>query len=246
MIIKGAEPFFFPGGEEGVLLIHGFTGSPAELLLCGEFLNRAGFTVLGVRLAGHGTNEKDLMRMTNEDWLDSVADGYSILKSVCKKIFVVGHSMGALLSLKISLLKDVAKVVTIAAPIFIDENSGLELLPPREKCGEHFELRPRRHLENVPHAANKVYIKMPLISVHELLDLLGDVKNSLPKISVPILIIHAEDDHTTSPKSADFIFENIGSTDKELLKIPDGGHLLPLTENREFVFEKITGFLKRG
>ena len=58
MILPGAEPFFMPGGKKGVLLIHGFTGLPAELLLMGQHLNKAGFTVLGVRLAGHGTDRK--------------------------------------------------------------------------------------------------------------------------------------------------------------------------------------------
>ena len=80
MIIKGAETFLLKGGADGVLLIHGFTGSPAELLLLGNFLNRAGYTVLGVRLAGHGTNELNLMQMTNEDWLNSVLDGYEFCR----------------------------------------------------------------------------------------------------------------------------------------------------------------------
>lgn len=64
MILAGAEPFFLPGGEKGVLLIHGFTGLPAELLLMGEALNKQGFTVLGVRLAGHGTTVEDMSHMT--------------------------------------------------------------------------------------------------------------------------------------------------------------------------------------
>ena len=89
MIIEGAEPFFFRGGSIGVLLIHGFTGSPAELLPLGEFLNRAGFTVLGVRLEGHGTNEVDLSRKTADDWFNSVLDGYALLKSFCEKIALV-------------------------------------------------------------------------------------------------------------------------------------------------------------
>ena len=55
-----------PGGKKGVLLIHGFTGLPAELLLMGEFLNKQGFTVLGVRLAGHGTTVEDMSHMTWE------------------------------------------------------------------------------------------------------------------------------------------------------------------------------------
>lgn len=52
MIMEGAEPFFLPGGSMGVLLVHGFTGLPAELSMMGEYLQQRGCTVLGVRLAG--------------------------------------------------------------------------------------------------------------------------------------------------------------------------------------------------
>ena len=79
MILSGAEPFFLPGGPHGALLIHGFTGVPAELLEMGQFLQKRGFTVLAVRLAGHGTKVEDLVHMTWEDWMDSVRDGFAIL-----------------------------------------------------------------------------------------------------------------------------------------------------------------------
>ena len=243
MIIEGAESFLFKGGSKGVLLIHGFTGLPAELLPMGEFLKRAGFTVLAVRLAGHGTNEFNLMKTTNEDWLNSVMDGYSMLSKSCEKVFVVGHSMGGLLALKLAYLRKVEKIVTLAAPMFIDENLHLENLPPRSECGELCTIRPCRNLNNVPPAANKVYRKMPLISVHELITLLEEVKTLLPKISTPILIMHGTEDHTAQPRSADFISEKISSTIKKKVFVPNCGHLLPLTEQRYFVFIETLKFL---
>ena len=99
MIMEGAEPFFLPGGSTGVLLVHGFTGLPAELSMMGEYLQQRGCTVLGVRLAGHGTTVEDMSRMTAEDWLDSVRDGYAMLRGSCERIVVAGHSMGGLLAL---------------------------------------------------------------------------------------------------------------------------------------------------
>ena len=62
MIMEGAEPFFLPGGSTGVLLIHGFTGLPAELVMMGRYLQQRGCTVLGVRLAGHGTTVEEIGR----------------------------------------------------------------------------------------------------------------------------------------------------------------------------------------
>lgn len=243
MIISGAEPFLLKGNSTGVLLIHGFTGSPAELILLGEYLNRAGFTVLGMRLAGHGTSERDIIRTTKYDWLDSVLDGYAILKNICEKIFVVGHSMGGLLALKLASLYDVGKIVSLAAPIFISLETDISSLPPRERCGENYVLRPRRTLENVPPAANRVYRKTPLINIHELLDIIIEVKNILPKVTAPTLIMHGEEDHTAQPKSAEYIEKNIGSEVVKRIMIPECGHLLPLIEKREFVFEETLKFL---
>lgn len=243
-MIDGGESFFIKGGSSGVLLVHGFTGLPAELFLLGEFLNREGFSVLCMRLAGHATNEDDLMRTTRGDWFNSVLDGFYILRGVCDEIFVVGHSMGGLLTLKLASEKDVAKIVTLAAPIFIDDGMGLENLPPKEFCGNACIVQPRRKLPNVPQAANEVYKKTPLVSVHELLDLIADVKNLLPKITTPILIMHGEDDHTAQPRSARFIFDNVGSKRKFITTVANAGHLLPLAENRDFVFEETLNFLR--
>lgn len=243
MITEGAESFFLKGNSTGVLLIHGFTGSPAELLLLGEFLNRAGFSVLCMRLAGHGADEEKFINTDKNDWFNSVLDGYAILKGFCEKIFVVGHSMGGLFALKLSTIHHVDKIVSIATPIFIAEETDFKKLPPREVCGKLFVTRPRRTLENVPPAANKVYRKTPLISVHELLDVIDEVKNILPKITAPILILHGEEDHTAQPKSAEFIEKNIGSKFAKKIMIPNSGHLLPLIECRDFVFEEIEKFL---
>ena len=242
-MINGGESFFMKGGSSGVLLIHGFTGLPAALFLLGEFLNREGFTVLCMRLAGHGTDENDLMRTTRGDWFNSVLDGLAILRGACDKIYVVGHSMGGLLTLKLASECDVEKIITLAAPIFIDDGLGLRNLPPREFCGNACIVQPRKKLFDVPQTANEVYKKTPLVSVHELIALIDDVKKLLPKISAPILIMHGEEDHTAQPRSARFIMDNIGSKVKRVITVPNGGHLLPLAEERDFVFEAIRNFI---
>ena len=243
-MIEGGQSFFMKGGSSGVLLVHGFTGLPAELFLLGEFLNRQNFSVLCMRLAGHGVDENNLMRTTKDDWFNSVLDGFYILRDACEKIFVVGHSMGGLLTLKLAAEKNLSKIVTLAAPIFIDDGLGLKNLPPKEFCGNACIVQPRKKLNDVPQAANEVYKKTPLISVHELVELIDDAKKFLPTVTAPILIMHGEDDHTAQPRSARFIMDNVGSPIKKIVTVPNAGHLLPLDENRDFVFDEILNFLR--
>ena len=248
MIISGAEPFFLQGGSHGVLLIHGFTGNPAELLLLGQYLQSQGFTVLSVRLAGHATNEKDLAHMTKEDWIASTLDGYSILRGCCDNISVVGHSMGALLSLHLATMSkiDINRLVTLAPPIFIDESLNLHMLPTREQSQGRFVRKARRNLKNVPPAVNRTYRFMPLISIHELLDLIEVVKNELLKIKTPILILQGKEDRTVKVKSAEYIYKNVASSEKQIKLMEDMGHLLPLREGRDEIFEITSDFLRQN
>ncbi len=67
-LIPTAEPFVFPGGPVGCLLVHGFTGTPKEMRWLGEYLAGQGHTVLGVRLAGHATQPEDMIRARWWDW----------------------------------------------------------------------------------------------------------------------------------------------------------------------------------
>jgi len=246
MIIAGAEPFFLPGGRRGVLLIHGFTGLPAEMRLLGEYLHRRGYTVLGVRLSGHATNIQDLVRQRAEDWLDSARDGYALLSGACAQVAVIGHSMGGLLALALAAEKKVAQVVTLAAPIYIAEERGIEALPPREQCAGLTVPKARRRLKNVPPAVNCTYRQMPLISVHELLDVIGKVKPRLPEVLAPILIMQSRADHTAAPRSADYIYEHVGSRVKEMFWLEKAGHLLPLEPERELVFARAAAFLEEN
>ena len=113
MIIKNAEPFFFPVNTTGCLLIHGFSASPTEMQPLGDFLAGKRYTVLGIRLAGHGTRMSDLQRMQWQDWYMSVLDGWHLLKSITKKHILIGLSTGGALALYHATLFPVQGVVRI-------------------------------------------------------------------------------------------------------------------------------------
>lgn len=248
MIMEGAEPFFLPGGSMGVLLVHGFTGLPAELSMMGEYLQQRGCTVLGVRLAGHGTTVEDMSRMTAEDWLDSVRDGYAMLRGSCERIVVAGHSMGGLLALLLAAEKagrdtGLAGVISMAAPIYIAEERGIAQLPPRELCRGKFVPKARRRLRDVPPAVNHTYRFMPLEGVYEMLALIERTKAALPGLKLPALILHSLNDRTADAESAIYIRENLGSAQKRLVWLKSSGHLIPLGEERDIVFSESAAFI---
>src|SRR5512146_2812306 len=101
-IIPTAEPFLFPGSRTGRLLIHGFTGTPKEMRWMGEYLAGRGFSVMGVRLAGHATTPEDMIRAHWTDWVASVEDGYHLLRGIADHVYLIGLSMGGNLSLLLS------------------------------------------------------------------------------------------------------------------------------------------------
>ncbi|MBR1580399.1 MAG: alpha/beta fold hydrolase [Selenomonadaceae bacterium] len=245
MIINGAESFLLPdkNSPRAVLLIHGFTGNPAELRLLGEHLHANGLTVLCMRLTGHGTSADDLVRSNRGDWFNSVLDGLAILNGLCGSISIVGHSMGGLLALKAAAMFKVDRLVAMSTPIFIDDGMHLSELPPRSECGGLAVHKPRRTLQNVPRGVNDVYQSMPLLSVHELVDTIEETKKILPKVETPILIMHGTADHTARCESAQYIFDRVSSTEKELAMFEGMGHLIPLKDGRERVFERATSFL---
>ncbi len=98
-IIPNNEPFLLNGGSTGCLLLHGFSSMPEEMRPMGDYLAAHGFTVLGARLAGHGTRPEDLERTRWTDWLGDVEDGLAVLAKTCDKRVLVGQSLGGMIAL---------------------------------------------------------------------------------------------------------------------------------------------------
>jgi carboxylesterase len=246
MLIPTAEPFFFPGNKIGCLLVHGFTGTPKEMRWMGEYLGNLGYTILGVRLAGHATKPEDMLRMHWQDWIASVEDGYYILKGCVDLVFVIGLSMGGILSLTFSSQHPVSGVVAMSTPYALPDDPRLayirilSLLIPRMKKGPPDWHNPDAAKDHIDYPYN------PTKAIIQLRDLLSVMRTALPKIYVPALVIHSKQDAGVPPDNAEKILAALGSPEKQLIWVENSGHVIPREPDRFIAFKAIDSFIKRS
>jgi carboxylesterase len=246
LTIPTAEPFFFPGSKTGCLLIHGFTGTPKEMLWMGEYLAAQGHTVLGVRLAGHATCPEDMKRTRWSDWMASVENGWNVLRGCCDHIFVMGLSMGGALSLLTASRFPVAGVVSMSAPYSLGNDWRIPFLhrfhflhPIVRKSGNGYFHNPDAARDHVD------YPYYPTIGLAELNDLLTEMRVSLPAITAPVLLIHSHQDQTVSPENCTLIYDHLKTADRSILWVEDSSHVVTCDPERGRVFRAASDFVAR-
>jgi carboxylesterase len=222
-IIKGAESFNMKGNNVGILISHGFVGTPQSVRYLGERLALNGYHVLVPRLKGHGTHYYDLESCTHEEWFESLERGYHELKQVCVNIFVLGQSMGGTLALwLVHKYRDIKGLILVnpaltipsfehlrgkETPRFIDEGD------PDIKATGIYEI---------------TYPKVPIKAIHQLQTLMDTTPAILADIHCPILAINSLVDHVVPPANSEFIIEHIGSKVKERVVLPNSYHVKDL------------------
>jgi carboxylesterase len=251
-IIPTAEPFFFPGSGKnariGCLVTHGFTGAPKEMRWLGEYLNHQGYTVCGIRLTGHATQPPDMVRSRHQDWLLSVEDGYNLLRACTDQVFLLGLSMGGVLSLTSAALLDVRGVVAMSTPYELPASYPVWLLRllsvfvpymPKGKVPDSGWFDKAAFAQHVSYPMN------PVRSAAELKLLLGEMQAALPKIQVPVQLIHSRDDDYVIRDSMQKIYDGLGASDKHMLWVQGGGHVITEEPTRDVVFKTAADFIAR-
>lgn len=247
-IVPGSEPFFFPGGTSGCLLLHGFTSTPEEIRWLGQDLANRGYTVLGARLAGHGTDPRDLARTRFGDWLVSVEEGLALLRGAADRVFIAGQSMGGMLALLAAAEYPLDGAVAMAVPFSVADDRPLLLMrllswlrPMVRKEGVEFdpELGARREKE---YPAYAVY---PSRIYSEIARLRQEMAAALPRIQVPVLLLQSRDDALIPPDSMERIYDALGTADKEKVWLKGLGHGMVRDPQRQVVFDAVAGFLER-
>jgi carboxylesterase len=213
----------------------------------GEFLAAQGHTVLGVRLAGHGTNLEDFARSRWRDWVASTESGWQELDKQCSRVFVAGHSLGGLLGMYLSLGKPLAGLVVMSAPTHLPSNDWrLRFIG----LFKHF-IREQQVPPDLDDAADPTlreriwhYDKICVPALHELTKFVAITRRRLPDVRVPILIMQGRRDRNVPLDSAEEIYQRVGSADKQVVWLPESGHVIPEDVERERVWQLTADFMR--
>lgn len=237
------SPFLFEGGDIGALLLHGLTGTAAEMRPIGEFLHERGLTVKAPTLPGHGTRVEDANRIKWTDLTTAAEEALSELQGRCKKVFVGGLSMGGLLTLYLaSRHAEISGIVTYAAALDISDwrmrfaPIAKYLLKTVYKQKEQWA-DPRR--EKLLWS----YDVWPTGGVVQVSHLRDEVEESLPRIKCPALITYSGSDPMVGPKAAQIILDNIGSEDVEVQALDECGHAMTVDTGWDTLAQRTYDFI---
>jgi len=234
-------PFLFSGGLTGCLLIHGFTGSPAEMRGMGEYLAERGLTVCGPLLAGHGLTVNDLAETKWPDWYASVEEAYQGLTSRCESIFVAGLSLGSLLAVHLATRLPVAGVILLSPATWLRDWRML-LIPLARRFVKYVpnEANDRRHTDlKDPDAHQRLwfYDEYSVEAAYQLQILQGIVRSELAELQAPTLIVFSTQDRSIAIRAGPDTYKRIAARDKKLLILRNSGHVITVDGEREQVFE---------
>jgi carboxylesterase len=242
------DPFDYPGNSTGVLLIHGFTGSPSEMRPIGRYLAAQGYTVVGPLLPGHGTNWQDMARRRWCEWTGAVEQAYQNLTSRCRTIFVGGGSMGGLLTLYLAERHPEIAGVIPMAPALLTTDWRASFARLIKHFVQFNPYDPERDGDDLtdPQARERdlwSYMGSPVASVEQLILLQRVVRRDLRKIAMPVLILMSARDQSVKPASGAYAMQRIASKDKQIIWLNHSGHCLWVDSEKEQVWRKTHEFI---
>ncbi|MER7761223.1 alpha/beta fold hydrolase [Streptomyces sp. NPDC097619] len=243
-VLPGAEPFRHEGGKVGVLLCHGFTGSPQSLRPWAEYLAERGLTVSLPLLPGHGTRWEDMQLTGWQDWYAEVDRALRELLERCSEVFVFGLSMGGALTLRLAARHgDAVRGIVLVNPA----NKVHDPLAVALPVAKHF-------IRSTPGIASDIakegvaevgYDRVPTRAAHSLRDFLRLVDAELPQVTQPVLLLHSPQDHVVPPADSARVLSRISSTDVTETLLEHSYHVATLDHDAGQIFEDSFAFIGR-
>lgn len=221
---KKTGKFYFKGSNnQGILLCHGFTGSPDEMKELGRYLNKLGYTVSCPEYPGHGTDENNFLETNVLDWYKELNTAFNELEKEVSSIYVMGLSMGGTFTVKLAQEREISGLVTMNAPVI-----GLPLKEKFDSIGDtNYDIEKFQKLLS---KYNKFTIEV------------GQTTN-LEKVKAPLLVIQGAKDVDRYKISSSMLMEFTSSLYKSRLDFKESGHVIVIEEERYELFDVIRNFL---
>lgn len=245
--MPGAEPFRLDGsGSLGVLLIHGFTGTPYEMRPLGMFLAESGISSVAPLLRGHGTHPNDMVSCRYGDWLADAETALDALLAEHQRVVLIGLSMGGAIALNLAARRSgdarLLAVISICAPIrLVDWRLGLPHVFSRLI---RWQAWGKPDIKDTRAWAGHVgYRRFRSRAVHELIALLRETQQLLPRVHQPLLVVQARIDNVVPPTNAQAIYDGVASTSKRLVWLDDCYHVVTVDFSAPMLHAEVARFI---
>lgn len=243
-ILPGAEAVRLDGSDTGVLLCHGFTGTPQSIRPWADSLAGRGLTVSLPLLPGHGTRWEDLAVTRWQDWYATVDRELTLLAERCSQVFVCGLSMGGALALRLAARRgDAISGVAVVNPAATFPRREGMLLP----LGRFL-------VRSAPGIADDIakdgareigYTRVPTAAAYSAREFFRVVRADLPHVTQPLLVMHSRTDHVVPPSDSTLILGAVSSTDVTETVLENSFHVATLDHDAERIFADSYGFITR-
>ena len=237
-----SQPFFFQAGSRAVLLLHGFTGSSADVRMLGRFLEKKGYTTLAPHYKGHGVEPEELITTSPADWWLDVQNAYQQLKDAgYQEIAVAGLSLGGVMALNVAANYPVKGIITMCSPMTMRTTDIMfEGVLKYAQDYKRFEGKEQSQIE----AEVALIAKKGMPSLQQLREFIAQTRKEIDMIYAPILVVQATNDEVIDIDSANIIYNEIESLEKYIKWYENSRHVITLDQEKDQLHEDIYRFLE--
>jgi carboxylesterase len=220
--------FYWPKGPTAVLCLHGFTATTVDVRGIAGIFSKNDFTTSAPLLPGHGTTPEDLNATSWRDWFNTAEQAYLELRKNHQHIFILGESLGGLLALHLAVkYQDISGLMLLAPALIIPKLWISKLVFPfKEYIFKPYVLK-KNSEDKMPWQGYNV---VPLKAGASFFDFQQMVKRELNQVTVPAIIFQGKKDATIDPASSFIVHDKISSSSKELVWLPNSGHVILLDQ----------------
>jgi alpha-beta hydrolase superfamily lysophospholipase len=244
--------------QAAVVLAHGVSEHSERYAHVGRALTDAGYALYALDHRGHGRSEGDRANIERLDHV--VADLLTLVETVTglhgEKPFLLGHSMGGAVAVAFTLEHEdtIAGLLLSAPAADASAASPVERVLGRLTSAVAPNLGVFKvHPEGVSRDPEVVraYVEDPLVfhrklparTVSELVTAIHGFPDRLPRVTLPLLVMHGGDDPIVPLAASRMIEERAGSADKTLIVYDGLYHEILNEPEQDQVLADIVGWL---